>query len=414
MKKKILALLAAGLLLSSGTGVHANMYSARQERIADALYHVELFRGTNLGYELGRELTRAEGITLLVRMLGQEEAAMKGTYSIPFTDVAEWAKPYVGYAYANGITNGISATEFGSQNTMTDYMFITLTLRALGYSDRGKVPQFVWNDPYMLAKNAGLISAAKADSFFSRGDAVEVFWNALSVDSYTLAYSLSDRGVFTTDELEEAMEIYQYGKIREDGNKNDNSSSIVTIDKSNSDDDFDWSDWDDSIHTRPSDNKPSGSDNTSSENKPSGSDNKPSENKPSGSENKPSDSTSSGSDNKPSDTKPSGSNDQNDSDDTSGFKPETPDTPTTPEEPTKPNTPTTPEKPETPSVPEGEVTYEMYIAMSGEEQQAYYSTFSSPAEFFAWLNAGKAEYEASNPSIEIGGNGSIDLGDLIG
>lgn len=351
MKKKLLALLTAGMLLTSGTGVHANVYSERQERIADALYHVDLFRGTNVGYELGRELNRVEGITLLVRMLGQEDAAMSKTYTLPFTDVDDWAKPYVGYAYENGITNGISATEFGSKNTMTDYMFITLTLRALGYTDKGEAPQFVWNEPYALANSAGLIGSADADTFFTRGDAVEVFWNALSRNEYTLAYSLRDRGVFTADELEDAIDIYLYGKTDDE----DDSSSVV--ESSDPSEDFDWEDWEDWVEdwgdTSDKDDKPSDSDKDESV----------------------------------------GEGDQNNP---SGSNPDTSETPTVPFEPS------------------GEVTYEMYLAMSGEEQQAYFLTYENPADFFAWLNEGKAEYEAQNPSIEIGGDGSIDLGDLIG
>lgn len=381
MKKKVLALLTAGMLLVSGTVVHGNAdnvvhgstYTEKQQRIADALYHVDLFRGTNLGYELDRELNRVEGITLLVRMLGQEDAAMSKTYTLPFTDVDDWAKPYVGYAYENGITNGISATEFGSKNTMTDYMFITLTLRALGYTDKGEAPQFVWNEPYVLANSTGLIGSADADTFFTRGDAVEVFWNALSRDEYTLAYSLRDRGVFTADELEDAINIYLYGKTEDE----DDSSSVV--ESSDPSEDFDWEDWEDWVEdwgdTSDKDDKPSDSDKDESVG-------------------------------------------EGDQDNPSGSNPETPSEPdTNPETPANPETPSEPDTPETPTVPfepSGEVTYEMYLAMSGEEQQAYFLTYENPADFFAWLNAGKAEYEAQNPSIEIGGDSSIDLGDLIG
>ncbi len=369
--KKLLALLTAGMLLASGTGVHANVYSERQERIADALYHVELFRGTNLGYELGRELNRVEGITLLVRMLGQEDAAMSKTYNLPFTDVADWAKPYVGYAYENGITNGVSATEFGSTTTMTDYMFITLTLRALGYTDKGDAPQFVWNAPYVLANSAGLIGSPVADTFFSRGDAIEVFWNALSRNNYEMAHNLRNAGVFTTDEWEDALDIYLYGKETL-------STSGGTVDKLEKDEDdtdsdnsyeFDWDEWEDWLNSdQPfisdeEDTKPSSGDNTS--------DNKD--------------------DNKTDNTTdiPTDSDKENNKDNTDN------ETPKVPYEPV-------------------EVTYKDYLDMSAVEQQAFIMTFDNPADFFTWFNDGKAAYEAANPSIEIGGDGSIDLGDLIG
>ena len=70
-----------------------------------------------------------------------------------------------------------------------------------------------------------------------------------------------------------------------------------------------------------------------------------------------------------------------------------------------------------PSAPEYSDTklsqYEWYQELSGEEQVAYMNSFDSVADFFAWYNAAKDEYEKQNPSVEIGG-GSIDLGDIIG
>ena len=60
------------------------------------------------------------------------------------------------------------------------------------------------------------------------------------------------------------------------------------------------------------------------------------------------------------------------------------------------------------------LTYEAYMAMSAEQQQAYFESFADVQSFFAWYNAAKAEYEKENSSIEIGGNGNIDIGDIIG
>ena len=60
----------------------------------------------NVDMNLDSTLTRQEATTLLVRLLGAEEDALASGYTAPFTDVAQWAKPYVGYAYENGIVNG--------------------------------------------------------------------------------------------------------------------------------------------------------------------------------------------------------------------------------------------------------------------------------------------------------------------
>ena len=63
--------------------------------------------------------------------------------------------------------------------------------------------------------------------------------------------------------------------------------------------------------------------------------------------------------------------------------------------------------------PPARVSYEEFAAMSGTEQKAYYDTFASIEEFFAWYNEAKAAYEAAHPDSELPG-GDIDLGDLLG
>ncbi len=213
MKKILLLLLAVALLTSVAFAATVTQYNT-----ADAMNELGLFQGTNKGYELDNGLTRAQGTTLLVRMIGKEAEANanKNTYVTPFTDVDTWAAGYVGYAYTNGITNGISATAFGSNQPMTDYMFLTLTLRALGYSDSGENALYTWNNPYSLAYDLDLVKSAAADSAFTRADAVDVFWNALDVKingtETTLADRLISQGIFTAEELAAARQTQENGR----------------------------------------------------------------------------------------------------------------------------------------------------------------------------------------------------------
>ena len=211
--KKCIALLLTVLLLT--TAIFAA--PAAQQNAADALNHLGLFLGTNKGYELDASLTRAQGVTLLVRLLGAEEEAQKGTYTLPFTDVADWAKPYVGYAYTNKITNGIAADRFGSNDAMTDNMFLTLCLRALGHKDSGANPAFKWDNPYAFARSVGLTDSAAKKAEYLRGDAVLVMWNALGTKmadgSGTLAKALMKKGVFYQGYLDVATRIFEEGVI---------------------------------------------------------------------------------------------------------------------------------------------------------------------------------------------------------
>lgn len=227
MKKVVSMAVAAALLAAPLTTVQASANTPEQQRTADALNHLELFLGTGAGYELDRQLTRVEGITLLVRMLGLTE----GTESVPehpFTDVDDWADDYVSCAWSNGLTNGVSATQFGSTMQMSETMFLTMTLRALGYTDSGEGAEFTWDTPYVLANEAGLTDATADEGVFTRGDAVEVFWSALSADrkdgSGTLAEQLIQKGVFTDKELDEAEKI-QAGETTSGGSSTGGSSS---------------------------------------------------------------------------------------------------------------------------------------------------------------------------------------------
>ena len=60
--------------------------------MAEALQSLSLFRGTGSGigsgYELEKTPTRAEALIMLIRMLGEEKAALACTASQPFMDVA--------------------------------------------------------------------------------------------------------------------------------------------------------------------------------------------------------------------------------------------------------------------------------------------------------------------------------------
>lgn len=217
MKKSFVFIIVIVLLIATVVPVSAQ--TANLQNTADALHSLGLFQGMggSIGYALDQNLTRAQGITLLVRMIGKEAEALEGTYRTPFVDVPAWAAGYVGYAYTNAITNGMGPDKFGSDVQLNDYMFLTLVLRALGYNDVGENAQFTWNDPYDLAKKVGLIDIAAADGSFTRGDAVKVFWNAMSVKivgkDITLAQSLVKQGVFSADEFVLAERIQLTGYV---------------------------------------------------------------------------------------------------------------------------------------------------------------------------------------------------------
>ena len=131
----VIVLLALSISLAQpGFSVDDEAVSA-----AEALYALGLMKGAGTNedgtpnFDLDRQPTRNEAVTMLVRLLGKEGDAREETWDIPFADVADWAVPYVGYAYANGLTSGISDTEFGGALTVTAAQYLTFVLRSLGY-----------------------------------------------------------------------------------------------------------------------------------------------------------------------------------------------------------------------------------------------------------------------------------------
>lgn len=74
---------------------------------------------------------------------------------------------------------------------------------------------------------------------------------------------------------------------------------------------------------------------------------------------------------------------------------------------------TTPTTEPTQSPDKEQMEYEKFQNMSAADQQAFMGTFENLDLFFAWYNQVKAEYEAAHPPIDVG-DGSVDMGDLIG
>ncbi len=171
------------------------------EPYADALAELGLFKGTGNGYELERTTTRAEAITLLVRVLGKEDEALSGEYEHPFTD-AGWADAYIGYAYENGISKGMTATAFGSSLPIDHNQYATLLLRAMGYSD-DVGGQFRYSGAYEFALHKFAIE--KGSDTFTRSELVRLTYAALNTPLYnsskTLAKDLMSKKVFTQSEL---------------------------------------------------------------------------------------------------------------------------------------------------------------------------------------------------------------------
>jgi len=187
MKKRIVSLVVV-VCIMLGFTIPAKAAYAKSpaEPLADILYAENLFKGTGMTerdepiYQLYGSVTRAQAITMLVRILGKESEALENQerYETPFTDVPMWAVPYVGYAYENRLTSGTSATTFGPDLYIPANQFLTFCLRALGYSSE---IDFTYADPYAFAQSVGFMTAMEyvEKPAFNRGDMVLLSCDAL-------------------------------------------------------------------------------------------------------------------------------------------------------------------------------------------------------------------------------------------
>ena len=206
MKRVFSVLLALVICFSCvSITVSAKRDFSYEEVLAKELKELGLFRGVSeTNFDLGRAPTRVEALVMLIRVLGKETQAMEGNWEHPFTDVPSWANKYVGYAYENGLTNGQSATSFGTSDANAA-MYLTFVLRALGYSDKGGL-DFTWDNPFSLARQTGILTEDVYLEEFLRADVVIVSHNALASyiigSEITLASKLIDANVFTKELFE--------------------------------------------------------------------------------------------------------------------------------------------------------------------------------------------------------------------
>lgn len=221
MKKSLnrlfVCLLAAVLLctqLTAGALAVPPGRTAAGQAAAEELYRLGLFRGVGTlpdgspDFDLDRTPTRGEALVMLVRLLGAENEAQTGHFSHTFTD-AGWADAYIGYAYTNGITNGISDTEYGTGNEATLAQFLTFVLRALGYSDVD------WQNPYPTADAVGLYYPEE-DGFY-RSDVALISLDALDCrikgQSMTMRTRLINSGAIGANQSSQPSDVFVPGPV---------------------------------------------------------------------------------------------------------------------------------------------------------------------------------------------------------
>lgn len=134
MKKTLSLLLVLAMVLSS----FSFAFAAEAEKTpGEILKDLGVLTGNAKGdLMLEDELSRQDMVVLLSRVLGQEDEAKAFKGEMSFKDVNDpFYKPYIAWAEANKLTNGVGEGKFGFGRPVTEQEVATLMLRALGYND---------------------------------------------------------------------------------------------------------------------------------------------------------------------------------------------------------------------------------------------------------------------------------------
>ena len=121
------------LVMGSSAASYTDVTSKENVEAIEVLKAVGVMTGDENGnFNPNKQVTRAEMAVVMANLLDLKVEDFKGA-SLPFTDVPEWAVPYVAACYADGITAGISATQYGSNNSVTTAQAALMMMKALGY-----------------------------------------------------------------------------------------------------------------------------------------------------------------------------------------------------------------------------------------------------------------------------------------
>lgn len=182
MRKILSAALCVVLSLSLSIPALAAESETEVETATDYLFQHGIMLGDSNGeMHLESGLTRAQLATVLTRLNGDLEYIQTNlTYyagQCKFSDVPEWAKPYVGYCYTNGLMLGYDTGAFGADDGVTPAAACTVVLRYMELSD----VDWDYSTACRTALDLGLTSAETVKKTeVTRGDLAVMLYRALA------------------------------------------------------------------------------------------------------------------------------------------------------------------------------------------------------------------------------------------
>ncbi len=156
---------------------------------AQTLNKLGMLAGDGKGnFSLDSNLKRSEAATFIVKLMGKtKEVADKNSQYINtgFDDVktTDWFAAYVGFCREKDIISGIGSNKFGPNSNVTEKAFLTMTMKALGYTS----DDFSWNSVYQKAYDIGLVTGndyngkTQDNVNYTRAEVVNVMYAALTL-----------------------------------------------------------------------------------------------------------------------------------------------------------------------------------------------------------------------------------------
>ena len=142
------------------------------------LDRIGILKGTENGFELEREVTRAEAITFIKRTLAMDD---EDSETSPFTDVkGHWAEKTVDLFYEKGYVDGVSETQFAPDRNVTGREFTKILLSAMGYSGITLENALEKGTEYDVLSNNFTKSVVKQNFTLLRSDVLRIVHSALS------------------------------------------------------------------------------------------------------------------------------------------------------------------------------------------------------------------------------------------
>ena len=179
------ATMISGLMvMGSSAASYADVTSKQNEEAIEVLKTVGIMVGDENGkFNPDAKVTRNEMAVVMCNLLDYTVASYKGTS--PFTDVPEWAEPYVAACYTNGITSGYDAKTYGGSDTVTTGQAALMLLKALRYFQYSADFGSDWLvETTKNGSTAGLFDgvATGAKEALTRNDVAQMVLNALEAD----------------------------------------------------------------------------------------------------------------------------------------------------------------------------------------------------------------------------------------